>query len=441
MLYKQASSQTRLRLATMAKSKKATEHSGKPITAFFTRSDNVKTRSDTENRRKSLSETRRTYEAPKRKAKFEIESSDEDGPTIFIPRIDPKKRRVSPAEDDTANTNVDIGLPSPAPSEKLEPPKTPSTPAVCPSQQHTPPLTDGSIPADPEDSPVIATTSEEKTAAIIARIKAEAQAAASLSLEEPAIPEFKDELSDSEDDDDLFPVLSLDKGKGKANEYVDFFSSIGSLLDTTLEFRDGLRSPFRETPPPSAPRHSLRKHTPKIATSRTYESVSTTKRPLKPKKSINPLDQLLREKEKAEKNGKGADDFERAERSILNTSSLLAMDDDEYRATLEGSPSRSRISIGEVSELDRKRLLGAETGAAIENMLRSDRENFRDLEKERGVPFFILDSDDGDVFMDAPYRIPPATFDAARPILRLFKIAITSKSDVSHPHCLVFTDS
>jgi hypothetical protein len=60
-------------------------------------------------------------------------------------------------------------------------------------------------------------TPDAKAKAIIANIKAKARAAVLSSPEEAPLPEFKDDLDSSSDDEDLLPIS---KGKGKEKAYV-----------------------------------------------------------------------------------------------------------------------------------------------------------------------------------------------------------------------------
>lgn len=79
-----------------------------------------------------------------------------------------------------------------------------STPTPIVHEPLTPPPTHGSTPFPFAVTPV-ALDRETKTAILIADIKARAMAAALSSPEEVSLPEFKDELDESSDEDDLLP--------------------------------------------------------------------------------------------------------------------------------------------------------------------------------------------------------------------------------------------
>ncbi|KAJ7579294.1 hypothetical protein C8J56DRAFT_1110578 [Mycena floridula] len=352
-------------------------------------------------------------DAPRKKRKLSpevIPSSQSDEMNEMdeiIPDSQPGEEELkSPKDLWQEDAMLVVGLPSPAASSPLTPftpdesgpstlPARPSTPSSFPSQQHTPPPSEAPshhISALQDDSPIRPINPEEKTAAIIARVQAE---------QIPPSPEvapivFNDELDDSSDDEGLNWLLG-DKGKGKEKAQPRDSPATSPTL----------ARPRRSVAPPKR------------------GPVTVVKQKAAAKKSVNPLDQLLKEKKTAEKNGRGEEAFKRAEEQIIASRSQSVFSASEVD-DLDDSMDNWGIEGFTMSSSDRNRLLGKEAGQAISNILEADREmETLEVVKEAGVPLFVQDDDDSDVFMDSPCRIPSADFDAGdNAVLGLFKSSI-----------------
>ncbi|KAK0195505.1 hypothetical protein F5146DRAFT_1025875 [Armillaria mellea] len=313
----------------------------------------------------------------------------------------------------------------------------PATPPVF--QQHTPPPTDISSACVTKESPTMA-----RTAKLIAAIKEQAWQKA-LSSPETSTLEFKEDLdSSSSDEDDVLPTQLFGKGKGKA-----YVASILSRIYLEMNLYRVQRDPS----PSARPRRSLRN---KVSPSSSrYDSISpprgskrtrtvpargfvTLASKAPKRKSVNPIEALLREKRRGENSGGGAAGLLRAEHALasgdLDAESSLTAENMALDAIRNQDHvlNRSSIDLSDVGDLsfDRERgqkLLGEKRGKAVLGILEGDKrelENIRMQQKYLGVP--LWDEPEGTA-MDSESGLHLFSGEDT-PALKLFGDAITKQN-------------
>ncbi|KAG6849823.1 hypothetical protein H0H93_004632 [Arthromyces matolae] len=308
--------------------------------------------------------------------------------------------------EDTSQSSLDV------PFLSVEEPSSPNdiAPALPP------------MPATPQA--LDPTTKAER---MIAEIKARVYAQSLSNKPESPMREFKEELSDSDDDDLLFPD-SPTKGKGEA---------IAFGVEPSTRY---LLRPREVSPSPSVPRNVANP-----ATSAKRTRVSSTFGPVpltaqnatKSKaKSYNPLDDLLREKKRDDHRGRGSEALRLAEEALANRDAILANgDEDDFTdeaaarkaifssAQALSSPSAWDDSNNEddVNDQDRERLLGAKQGKAVANLLNNDRvSRWKEMQTEKhvGVPFWGASQHSMDVDEDHPPKLHISTSDSLLSVLQ-----------------------
>ncbi|KAK0485894.1 hypothetical protein IW261DRAFT_759419 [Armillaria novae-zelandiae] len=260
----------------------------------------------------------------------------------------------------------------------------PATPPVF--QQHTPPPTDISSASVAIGSPTMA-----RTAKLIAAIREQAWQKA-LSSPETSTLEFKEDLdSSSSDEDDVLPTQLFGKGKGKAVQ-----------RDPSPSARP--RRSLRSRGSPSGSRHDS--VSPPRASKRTRtvpaRGLVTLASKAPKRKSVNPIEALLREKKRGENSGGGAAGLLRAEHALaigdLDTESSLAAENMALDAIRNqdhvlNRSSTDLLDVGDLS-FDRERgqkLLGEKRGKAVLGILDGDKrelESIRMQQKYLGVPLW-----------------------------------------------------
>ncbi|EDR08791.1 uncharacterized protein LACBIDRAFT_296212 [Laccaria bicolor S238N-H82] len=310
----------------------------------------------------------------------------------------------------------------------------------------TPPYTDRHSNDAPMPPSPIALDPATKAAQIIADIKARAYAATLLSPESTPSLEFKDELSDSSDDEMLPFVPVPAKEKSKTKPSVDNVDSTIMTRPTRYPLRD------RTSSPAIGEGESLEQSSRGL---RTMPAVffngahKKGKGAAKKKPAFNPLDNFLKEKRQAEKGGKGAEAFRCAESlaSMQGKNNLFDEMADEqaesaaFQAVKERdqwlntplSPDNSFTSLGAITlvEEDRRRLFGDNGGKAIIGILESDRvlkDQERAHKKFKGVPFWTTQDSVG-MLVDETF--PTFQYEGKDSILQLFKSAL-DRGGTSH---------
>ncbi|KAK0461171.1 uncharacterized protein EV420DRAFT_1530696 [Desarmillaria tabescens] len=296
----------------------------------------------------------------------------------------------------------------------------PATPPVF--QQHTPPPTDVSSASAAIESPTMA-----RTAKLIAAIKEKAWQKALSSPETSSVPEFNEDLDSSSDDDDVLPTQLFGKGKGKAVQ-----------RDPSPSERP--RRSLRNKVSPSSSRHDS--VSPPRASKRTRTVPArglvtlVTKAPKR--KSVNPIDALLREKKRGESSGGGAAGLLRAENALASgdvvaESSLaaenLALDAIRNQDDVLNGPSTDLLDVGDLSfdQEGGQRLLGEKRGKAVLGILEGDKreiENIRMQQKYLGVPLW---DEPKDTAMDWQSGLLPFN-EEDTPALKLFGDAIAKQN-------------
>ncbi|KAL0571150.1 hypothetical protein V5O48_010805 [Marasmius crinis-equi] len=283
------------------------------------------------------------------------------------------------------------------------------------------PLTPPSSSPEPETRPP-PLDSEAKTRQIIEQIRASARAKV---LSSPEPDEELRMLSDSEDDDlpDMLNThMSKDKGKGKEKEV----------------------APHVPASEPS--KYNLRQPAKKSSLSREIASLTQPAKQTKSKKASNPLADMLKEKAKADRAGKGYDALALAERTVAGKRGLQQEMDDEddaddemedwmvdedmaWKAVQDGEDGEGmdddRYGELELDEKETKELFAedAERGKAVAAILASDkknREHGHRTVKRVGHPLWVVSPDDA---MDVDTRTVFRNMDQY-PVLRSFKAAL-----------------
>ncbi|KAK7057112.1 VWFA domain-containing protein [Favolaschia claudopus] len=326
-----------------------------------------------------------------------------------------------PMSEPEDNMDVDV-----SPVTDVAPDEVPAlvyTPESSPEPQEQPfLLTPQQSRVAPLPATPVALTEASKTAQIIADIKARAYAEAMSSPEDSPVGELK-QLEDS-DDEDMFTNLTLNNVVPK----------------TTVN------------PAPPTTRYSLRDRgasgaasSSRASTSRKSPSPLYRAPPPKKKASSDPLGALLREKKRADKGGKGADAFRKAEDRMRAGTPLTDQSDNEdfgdwdnedaAMAAVKGqshswgssSPapdsSDSEVSL---NDEDRLRLLGEKQGKAVVRILDSDRQK-REAAKGKskiwGVLLWEVDTHAMDIDATVP-SIPENI--PSHPVLAVLKSKIDS---------------
>ncbi|KAK0212746.1 hypothetical protein DFS33DRAFT_62064 [Desarmillaria ectypa] len=309
----------------------------------------------------------------------------------------------------------------------------PATPPVF--QQHTPPPTDVSSASAAIESPAMA-----RTAKIIAAIKEQAWQRA-LSSPESSIPEFNEELdSSSDEDDDVLSTQLFSKGKGKAVQ-----------RDPSPSARP--RRSLRNKVSPSSSRHDS------VSPPRTSKRTRTvptkglvtlvTKAPKR--KSVNPIDALLREKKRGESSGGGAAGLLRAENALASgdvasegslAAENLALDAIRNQTDVLNRSSTDLLDVGDLpfDQEGGQRLLGEKRGKAVLGILEGDKreiENIRMQQKYLGVPLWDEPKDNA---MDSESGLHPFA-EEDTPALKLFGDAIAKQSQFSFVLLLTMNES
>ncbi|KAG6900266.1 hypothetical protein C0993_000719 [Termitomyces sp. T159_Od127] len=308
------------------------------------------------------------------------------------------------------------------------------------------PIGEGSPSSDDVGIPPLPSTPQAldpttKAERIIAEIKARAYAATLQNQSEISVREFKDELSDS--DDDVFPESPI-KDKRKA-------------VATTLQTASSKRHSLRTREPSPSPSTKKRLSGPLAATARSR--VASTHVPanqnVKDKsKNWNPLDDLLKEKRQNDQRGKGFEAFRQAEAALANRDVMVFDADDEdftdeaaaRKAVMErnhltstsSSPGGYDASDSEevVNEHDHQRLLGEKHGKAVANLLNCDkasRQKEKDIEKPVGVPLWHVNEDAMDV---DEATLPKLDISTSHPLLLVLHDAI-DRNDITQAALLI----
>ncbi|KAG1732199.1 uncharacterized protein EDB91DRAFT_1152137 [Suillus paluster] len=372
-------------------------------------------------------------------SKHLIYSSQSDEMELVVPIPDTlhkwrQNTLVSPSSSPCDAGTTDAGPPKPVISPLQtnhgtnSPPETPPQPsASLPS----PPDTEGALPLP--------------ATPLIASIKAKAFADSPLSDEEKNYS-FR-ELDESSDDDlEDMTLLHDKKGKGKGKSLLLPVLKMNSLFDSPL-------SSLPSSPPKPSTSYHLRNRSPSASptcppvnnrrTSRTQmhtrsgrtskpapplclPTVVVTKNvsiPAKPKKSINPLEALLREKKAAEKRGNGSAAFQRAEDALHARISSdvdaevdlnLADENAAWQAIQDHAKRKSSSPVHGSSEDDvfmgerETKILGQEAGEKIKKILISDRDSESKKpmkEKALGVPFWQEGAGDDRMDVDEEYIV------------------------------------
>ncbi|KZT11044.1 uncharacterized protein LAESUDRAFT_755664 [Laetiporus sulphureus 93-53] len=328
--------------------------------------------------------------------------------------------------DGRAALSTAISLPA-SPARKLRSDSPLFTAPLTPPRSSQPP----SLPPTPA-----ALDADSKAAKIIAEIRANAYKAVTSSPEE-ALRELS-ELSDSSDesDDDIMAMLNKDKDNSKTSASVPSESTLSDL--------DGSCDSEAE----SEPRYNMRRRDPSSNEDSKLPSLyaTFTEEKRKPRRKSDPLDALLKEKNQADKHGRGINALRAAEAALASSSrtketvKFESDDEDPFisprahekvaHVPIEESPGlehkshegdgyESTSEDEQLQEGEYERILGEEGGKAVGDILAKDRrlkmtaKQKKNQKKGRilGVPFWDTHlPDDGDEAMEAD-SIPPLPFD------------------------------
>ncbi|KAF5380445.1 hypothetical protein D9615_004477 [Tricholomella constricta] len=306
------------------------------------------------------------------------------------------------------------------------------------------------VPASPK-----ALNPTTKAAQIIADIKAKAYAESLQNRPETPVREFKDELSDSSDDEMLPESPIRAKGKSTISKK-PFASSSRPSGRYSLRNRDHSPSSSRlkhmSAPSPSSKRMRVAStRTPVISTAPTQKGKG---------KAYNPLDDLLKEKKRDDQRGKGSEALRQAEAALANRDAIIVdvdVNDDftNEAAARKAVSERRRLALKssspmahdaseseqELDDEDRARLLGEQNGKAIVNMLDSDRaskQREKETEKPVGVPLWQM-GEELDGFMDVDEAAPPPlNISNPHPIMSVLQGAI-QRNDLVQATMLIGT--
>ncbi len=266
--------------------------------------------------------------------------------------------------------------------------------------------------------------------------------------------------SSSSDEDDVLPTQLFGKGKGKGKAYV-----VTSILARTY-LENKLYRVQRDPSPSARPRRSLRskvspsssRHdsvSPPRASKRTRtvpaRGLVTLASKAPKRKSVNPIEALLREKKRGENSGGGAAGLLRAEHALASSdvdaeSSLaaenLALDAIRNQDHVLNRSSTDLLDVGDLS-FDRERgqrLLGKKRGKAVLGILEGDKrelENIRMQQKYLGVPLW---DEPKDTAMDSESGLHLFNGEDT-PALKLFGDAIAKQSQFSFIFLLAVNES
>lgn len=283
---------------------------------------------------------------------------------------------------------------------------------------------------------------DTKAANLIAEIKARAFASVCPPSGDEKLLKYR-ELDDSDEDDLLSPVCTSKRAGDERDVAAPLLTSLRSALErSSPDLRRSVASRPSEWPSQS--------HLPKTS-GRFRKTVpippgkdSSSKR----KKAPNPLDELLREKRAADKQGTSSAALRLAESAIKQTPDLLSLDDHEMNFTDEGaarravqnvqhlsSPGEEADSVDLALAFQNTSILGSDAGEAIQKILHSDRINEgKGMAEaaERGKSYGVLlwkpySIEDMDIDL-APASRPPSGY--ASPITMLLDQLICSRNDV-----------
>ncbi|KAF9462477.1 hypothetical protein BDZ94DRAFT_1261462 [Collybia nuda] len=286
-------------------------------------------------------------------------------------------------------------------------------------REDTPPQLARNSSYSPLPPSPVALDPETKTAMIIAKIREKAYADnMSSPLDSPTI-EFKEELDDSSDDEGIV-LWSPTKGKGKPMNPI--MAPQPSPINNRRSKR--LSTPNLEPSPSPPDKHpSMSSRRSRIVPTRGPVILTHNTSIKKGKgKVFNPLDALLKEKELADKRGKGDAAFRLAEGAIAGKDAVMDETNLEGDFADWSNEDAARMAVDERSRIDMKplspvassnrdgdeiiltpqdpeRLLGEKHGKAVADILDSDRDK-KQVEQERekvhGVPLWSdLNIDDG----------------------------------------------
>ncbi|GLB37490.1 hypothetical protein LshimejAT787_0405410 [Lyophyllum shimeji] len=281
-----------------------------------------------------------------------------------------------------------------------------------------------------------------KAAQIIADIKARAYAESLRNRPETPVREFKDELSDS--DDDMLPESPIrGRGKGGASAHLPAVAARSSG-------RCSLRNQ-RPSPSPSAPKQSASSSQRTRVASTHCPSAVTAKGK---GKAYNPLDALLKEKKRDDQRGKGSEALRQAEAALANRDAIMLDVDDDFtneaaaqKAVLERKRTAMKSSSpmaydanesdDELNDEERTRLLGEKRGKAIVNLLDTDKAmRAKDVEKVAGTPFWQGAGEMDDLMEVDEVAFPPLDISKPHPLLSALRGAIERK-DIAQATLLI----
>jgi hypothetical protein len=332
-------------------------------------------------------------------------------------------------------------------------------------REDTPPPTNLPSTLSPLPPSPMVLDGNERSAQIIADIKARAYAASmSSELDSPPM-EFKEELDDSSDEEELF---SFSSSKVKAKRYD--ISQISISMRQPYHSLSKLELPalkLSSVPaPPGSSRYALRSRGQSPSSSKIrspFPSVSPPPRTTfgrgtvppaqvrgkKQTKAYDPLEELLKEKRLADKRGKGAEAFRLAEVTLAGKDALLEeMDEEDWtneetarmavaereRMEMKSSPITNDIDIGHEDTVldasDKQRLFGEERGKAIGDILDGDRAKTRkekETEKVFGVPLWSDEIQDLDNHMSIDNVAQIAKLRDSHPILQLVQLSVDNR--------------
>ncbi|KAF8070514.1 hypothetical protein FPV67DRAFT_1756091 [Lyophyllum atratum] len=271
--------------------------------------------------------------------------------------------------------------------------------------ESTPPPPDrlSSLSPLPESPMVLDPTT--KAAQIIADIKARAYADTLSNRPETPVREFKDELSDS--DEEILPD-SPTIGRGKSN--VSVKQSLGTSRPSgrySLRNQEHLLSP-------SAPKEQLASTSTRTRVASTRLPALATKKKAK-MKTYNPLDDLLKEKKRDDQRGKGSEALRQAEAALANRDAIMVdVDDDDFT-----SEAAARKAV-----LERKRIFSKSSSPVAYEA------SEKEIVKVAGLPFWQVDGERDDLMEVDEVALPSLTIQSPRPSLSLLQSAIERNDTV-----------
>ncbi|KAF5370701.1 hypothetical protein D9758_002027 [Tetrapyrgos nigripes] len=329
-------------------------------------------------------------------------------PTPSSPQKVSKKSRLSSPEPPTSD---DFSIPGSVSDEESIAPSRPYTTAALddallssvPSSQRTP-LSYKHLTPPPSErgrsaSPIQALTVEAKTAQVLASIRAKAAEAVAAQMNDDDESEFKDTLSDSDDDmTDLMLVVSKLKQ--------DAVSTVSSTN------RYNLRAP--KPPKTHSPAND------KVAASVTKHG----------RRKYDPMAELLKEVQK-DKGGRDVETRRRAECTASGKDLMRPEMDQEDADDLDDEGALlGSDSFEEQFDADDERRLYGNSNGAIKSIIDTERERSqedRQEESKLGLPFWTEAQDS----MDFEAKPPPPDFgDLCKyPILRCLHDALQNHDD------------